>query len=105
MRVLLDECIDQRLALLISGHEVKTAGQAGWAGLSNGELLTQAQSQFDVFITVDRNLPSQQNLRKYKIAVVVLRAKTTRLTDMKDLVPALLSVIPHAKAGTATIVD
>jgi hypothetical protein len=33
--------------------------QAGWAGIQNGELLRLAQTQFDVFVTVDRNLAFQ----------------------------------------------
>jgi hypothetical protein len=57
MKVLLDECVDRRLARDIEGHEVRTVPEAGWAGLKNGELLKRAQDQFDVFVTVDRNLP------------------------------------------------
>jgi hypothetical protein len=62
VRVLLDECVDWRLAREIVGHDVKTARQMGWATIKNGELLTLAANQFDVFVTVDRNLCFQQNL-------------------------------------------
>ena len=55
MRILLDECIDRRLAKEIEGYDVVTVPQAGWAGIQNGELLRLAQAQFDVFVTVDRN--------------------------------------------------
>lgn len=105
MRVLLDECLDQRLASEIAGHEVKTVPEVGWANLKNGELLTLAQVDYDVFITVDRNLPYQQNLPKYKIAVVVLRAKSNRLTDLKPLLPNLLKAISSAPIGAATVVE
>ena len=54
MKILLDECIDRRLAKEIEGHEVSTVPQVGWAGIQNGELLRLAQAQFDVFVTVDR---------------------------------------------------
>ncbi len=54
MRILLDECVDRRLALQIIGHDVQTVPEAGWAGLKNGELLSRAQLDFDVFITVGR---------------------------------------------------
>lgn len=53
MKILLDECIDRRLAKDIQGHKVLTVPQAGWAGIKNGELLRLAQAQFDVFVTVD----------------------------------------------------
>lgn len=62
MKLLLDECIDRRLARELTAHEVKTVPQMGWAGTKNGQLLALAEAEFDVFITVDRNLSCQQNL-------------------------------------------
>lgn len=59
MRVLVDECIDWRLAREIVGHEVKTARQMGWSTIKNGELLQLAEKEFQVFVTVDRNLSFQ----------------------------------------------
>lgn len=105
MKILLDECIDQRLASKITGHEVKTVPAMGWANLKNGELLTAAQTEFDIFATVDRNLPHQQNLPRYNIAVVVLRAKSNRLADLQPLVPALLKALPTAPIGKATVIE
>lgn len=87
MKILLDECIDRRLANEIEGHEVVTVPQAGWAGIQNGELLRLAQAQFDVFVTVDRNLSFQQHLPQFAIAVIVLQASTNRLKDLRPLVP------------------
>jgi hypothetical protein len=62
----------------------------GWSTIKNGELLALAAKAFDVFVTVDRKLPSQQNLSVLAIAVVVLRARTNRLADLRPLVPNLL---------------
>jgi len=104
MNLLLDECVDERLAAEIPGHEVKTVPQMGWANFNNGHLLGLAQQNFDVFITVDRNLPFQQNLPKFDIAIVVLRAPTNRLADLKLLVPFLLTHLPTAPTGQATFV-
>jgi hypothetical protein len=103
VRVLLDECVDRRLARDIAGHEVRTVPEAGWAGLKNGELLKRAQEQFDVFVTVDRNLPFQRDLSAFSIAVVVLRAQTNRVDDLRVLVPKLLTVIPTSKVGEVTL--
>lgn len=72
MKILLDECVDRRLAEGIESHEVVTVPQAGWAGIKNGELPKLAQAQFDVFVAVDRNLPFQQHLSQFTIAVIVL---------------------------------
>ncbi len=105
MKVLLDECVDRRLAKDIAGHEVKTVPQMAWGTIKNGELLALAEQQFDVFVTVDRNLSFQQDLPRFGIAVVVLRARSNRLTDLKPLVPKLLEVLPGAKKGEAVWVS
>ena len=78
-----------------------TVPDAGWAGLSNGELLTKAQKTLDVFITVDRSLPEQQNLPKFEIAVIVLRGRTNRLQDLLPLVPEVLAALRQIKLGRA----
>ena len=99
MRVLLDECIDRRFAKDIIGHDVKTVAEMGWTSKRNGELLALAEQAFDVFITVDRNLSFQQNLPGFGIAVIVLRAPSNRLADLRSLVPKLIESLPQAKPG------
>ena len=81
MRVLLDECVDARLAAHLVGLAVQTVSGRGWAGVTNGRLLARAQEEFDVLVTIGRNLPFQQHLAKYSIAVVLLCARTSRLTS------------------------
>jgi len=81
---------------------VRTVADQGWAGISNGQLMTLAATEFDVFVTVDRNLPFQQHLPKFDIAVILLRAKTNRIADLVALVPDLVSAIPIAKKGVVT---
>jgi uncharacterized protein DUF5615 len=105
VRVLLDECVDWRLARDLVGHDVKTAQQMGWATIANGELLRLASQKFDVFVTVDRNLSFQQNPGSFSIAVVVLHGKTNRLADLKPLVPAVLAAIESATPGVVAYVD
>jgi|GEM_PF-871140 len=81
MRVLIDECAPKALERFLSekGHECPPVQEAGWFGKRNGELLDLAETNFDVFVTVDANLPYQQNLTDRKIAVVTLRARTYRM--------------------------
>ena len=104
MKILLDECVDRRLATAIAGHDVKTVPQMGWAGIKNGDLLVLAEKQFEVFVTVDRNLSFQQNLIRYNIAVLVLRARTNRLRDLRPLVPELLVSLSSAKLGEVLVI-
>jgi hypothetical protein len=102
--VLLDECVDWRLARDIVGHDVKTGRQMGWTAVKNGALLTLASQHFVVFVTVDRNLSFQQNLDSFSIAVVVLRGRTNRLADLRPLVPNLLAAIESGAPGVAKFV-
>lgn len=99
MRVFLDECVDWRLARDNVGRDVKTARQLGWTAIKNGELLALAAREFEVFITVDRNLSFQQNVAALSIAIIVLRAWTSRLANLRPLVPQRLAAIASAKAG------
>jgi hypothetical protein len=76
----------------------------GWAGIKNGALLALAEKEFDAFITVDAKLAIQQDLTQFKIAVLLLRAPTNRLTDLHPLMPQLKRMITDAKAGRLTTI-
>ena len=104
MRVFVDECVDWRLARDITGHEVRTARQMAWTTIKNGDLLALAAKEFDVFLTVDRNLSFQQNIPAFAIAVIVMRASSNRLADLRPLIPELLARIPGAKKGAVEYV-
>jgi hypothetical protein len=105
VRILLDECVDWRLSRALVGHDVRTARQMGWASIKNGELLALASERFDVFVTVDRNLPHQQNIRALPIAIIALHAKTNRLADLLPLISNLLAAIRSAKPGVVATVS
>ena len=89
MRLLLDECVPARLQKALPSHVVTTVGQAGWSGIKNGKLLALAAASFDAFVTIDKNLPYQQNAASLPIAVLVLDAVSNELTYLLPLVPAL----------------
>jgi predicted nuclease of predicted toxin-antitoxin system len=99
VRILLDENLDWRLGRYLPGHEVKSVPRLGWAGLKNGILLNRANEDFDVFITMDNPMVSQQNLSKLQIAIVVLRAPSNRLADTRPLMPQVLALLPRLKPG------
>lgn len=99
MRLLIDECIDQRLRFLFPEHDCQTAGFAKMAGLKNGRLLDAAEAAgFDVLITVDQSIPDQQSLSGRTISILILCAQTNRLHELAPLAPsanlALASIIP-----------
>jgi hypothetical protein len=92
---LLDECVPRPLkgSFLSHGHSWLTVPEAGFAGKTNGELLRLAQNRFDAFITPDKGLPRQQNLANLKIAVLVVRAKTSQMIDVLPHVAECLAAL------------
>ncbi len=64
MRILLDECLPGILTEWLPRWEVRTVQEAGWAGISNGELLRRAEGEFDLLLTADKRLQYQQNLKQ-----------------------------------------
>lgn len=102
MKILLDECVDQRLAREIRGHEVRTVPEMGWASIKNGDLLKRAEREFDILVTVDRNLAFQQNLPRFDLAVILMHAPTNRLADLKLLIPQLVNALATAPKGQVT---
>jgi predicted nuclease of predicted toxin-antitoxin system len=100
MRLLIDECIDERLRLLFPGHDCQTAGFANLAGLKNGRLLDAAEAAgFDVLITTDQSIPDQQNLARRRMSLVILCGPTNRLRDLEPLVPAAVSALRSIGRG------
>jgi len=100
MRLLLDESVPKRLGQALPNHEVKTVIEMGWGGIKNGDLLMLAAPGFDAFITVDKNLPYQQNLSALALAVVVLDAHSNEISALLPLVPrleqALTTLMPRS---------
>lgn len=105
MRLLIDECIDERLRLSFPEHDCRTARFAGLAGLKNGQLLEAAEAAgFDVLLTVDQNIPHQQNLSGRRLSLLILYAGTNRLRDLLPLVPAAkAALVSIGRADVVTI--
>jgi hypothetical protein len=100
MRLLLDECVPARLRKALPTHQVSTVPQEGWSGVKNGKLLLLAATKFDAFITVDKNLPYQQNTSTLPVAVFVLDALSNELPYLLPLVPALEAALSSHKHGS-----
>jgi predicted nuclease of predicted toxin-antitoxin system len=105
MRLLVDECVDWRMLRDLSEYNAKTVKQVGWGKLDDGSLLKLAATEFDVFLTVDKDLPFQQNIRDLKITVIILRARTTRLADLREMLEPLHKTIKTAKSGEMKVLD
>ena len=100
MRILLDECVNQRLRNYLPGHECQSARYAGLGGLENGELLKAAEAaKFDVLLTVDRGFQYEQNLSGRNVAVIIFCTKSIGLKDLLPHVPACLVQLKSIQPG------
>lgn len=102
MRILLDECVPRPLRRELTGHDVRTIQEMGWAGKKNGELLALAAGAgFEALLTVDQNLRHQQDLSASGVAVVVMVAPSNRLADLVPLIPRVEVALGGIQAGDA----
>ncbi len=101
MKILLDENLPHELRHEIPGHEVFTVKYMGWSGVKNGLLLVQAgEAGFDVMITVDSGVKYQQNLSRLSLSVIVVRAASNDIDDLRPLLPKLHAALSNPKAGS-----
>ena len=104
MRVLLDESIPVDFARDLAALDAETVIGLGWAGLKNGALLRQAAGQFQVLVTMDKNLQFQQNLAAHAIGVVLVRAHSNRIDELRPLVPMIVEAASAVKPGEIRVV-
>ena len=103
MRILLDECLPVKLKYrfqeISSEFNVSTVTDEGWTGIKNGELLSKAQEEFDVFLTNDQDLPYQQNVESLNIAIVIFKTESNRYGDLVKLVDAAVDQLKSVDSG------
>ena len=97
----MDECLPRKLKFLFSevGHECQTVRDAGFSGKENGELLALADKNFDVLITIDKNIRHQQNVSGRHIAILIIRASSNDLDDIRPHISHALVALRSIKPG------
>ena len=104
MKLLLAECVARDLKEDLAAHEVTTVTEAGYQGMKNGALLRAAATQYDVLITVDRNLAFQQNIRSLQIAILVIVAGGITYDNLKPFSPRILEALGGIQPGEVVTV-
>lgn len=61
------------------------------------------EAGFELFVTVDRNLPYQQNLENLPLPIVVLCAEDNRRETLQQLIPKIFERL--AEGTTKTIIE
>jgi predicted nuclease of predicted toxin-antitoxin system len=104
MKVLLDENLPKGLKRDFPGHEIFTVRDKDWTSKKNGELIRlMIDEGFDILITFDQNITFQQNLNKYPICLIVLRAQINTYEVLKKFVPEIRSIL-SGQPGKRTII-
>ena len=100
MRLLLDECVPRPLLRDLTTHDAHHVVDMGWSSKRNGELLKlMVGDRFETLLTVDQNLPFQQNLRASGIGVVLVVVRTNRVKELRVLIPQILEALAAVKPG------
>jgi len=103
MKILIDESLPRYLKRLLTGHDAKTVQEMGWAVIENGALLELAENDFEVFLTADKNIRYQQNLKGRKL--VIIEFPSNKLSVVKRLESDLKMTLEHIKTGDYIALD
>ncbi len=96
MRILIDECVPKIVKKRLSHFDIETVQEIGWSGVKNGELIKLAEADFDVFVTSDKNLQYQQNLKNRKMAFLIL--PSNQVPIIEKLLPEIEEVLTNIKS-------
>lgn len=101
MRLLIDECLPRPIKPLFAAgqHKCTTVQEAGYSSKANGELLTLAEGNFDVLITIDKNIRYQQSMSNRKIAILIIRASSNDIDDIRPQIPHALAALESIQPG------
>ncbi|MDX2302235.1 MAG: hypothetical protein NW226_05510 [Microscillaceae bacterium] len=102
MKILLDECVTRKLKKSLAEFEVFTVAEMGWGGLKNGKLIQKTiENNFDILLTIDKNMEFQQNLNSYPVTVVVFDVLKSKIDFLEELVPLFKIQIDQYEKGKA----
>ncbi|MGB7760492.1 MAG: hypothetical protein WBL61_11720 [Bryobacteraceae bacterium] len=99
MRILLDECVNPRLRLAFPGDEVQSVAEMGWRGLKNGALIKEAAPLFDVLLTLDQNLPFQNQTGRHPMGIVVLITQFNHLAAYRPQFAEIRDLVRQTRPG------
>ena len=106
MKILLDECITKRLKPHLSEFEVFTVSEMKWNGIKNGKLMALCtDNNFQLLLTIDKNLMFQQNLDKYELTIAVFNCLTSKLEELVLFVPSFKSQVNRLEKHKAYIIE
>lgn len=106
MKILLDECVTKRLKPSLTEFEVFTVSEMKWNGIKNGKLMALCvDNDFDLLLTIDKNLMFQQSLDKHKLTIAVLNSPTSKIEELVLFVPSFKAQIDRLEKYKVYIIE
>ena len=106
MKILLDECVTKRLKIHLTEFEVFTVRELDLSGIKNGQLMTYCvENNFDILLTIDKNLMYQQNLDNYPVTIVVLNCFTSKIEELITFLPSFIQQAHKLEKYQAYTID
>ncbi|MBC7651055.1 MAG: DUF5615 family PIN-like protein [Deinococcales bacterium] len=106
MKILPDECVTKRLKKYLEEFEIYTITELRLSGIKNGKLITYCvENNFDILLTIDKNLLFQQNLDKYPVTIVILNCFTSKIEELITFLPSLKLQIDGLQKHKAYTID
>lgn len=104
MKIFFDEDVPRKLIRFLPQHEIHTVVSMEWGGAKNGALLTLIEREgFQVFLTGDKSMETQQRLEGRPFAVLVMSAINWPL--VRRHVQTIATAIDAARPGVVAAID
>jgi predicted nuclease of predicted toxin-antitoxin system len=102
-RILVDECINPRLAPRIRSSlpqsSVDTVRELGWAGLKDHVLIQRIEGRYDVFLTIDKGFEFEHNLTQFSFGIIILTTANNQMSSYERLLDDLFRQIQPLSPG------
>jgi len=71
-----------------------------WTTLDNGALMRAAETEYDVFVTMDQGIPHQHDLASFDLAVVLVQAVGNEYDAVAPLMPQVNHALQDIETGS-----
>lgn len=89
MKILLDECVTKSLKNHLIEFDVFTVRKLNLGGVKNGKVMIYCvENNFEILLTIDKNLMYQQNLDKYPVTIAVVNSFTSKIEELIAFMPS-----------------
>ncbi len=99
--ILFDQDYNSKLAQYYRARDfsVSLLKDVGLHGVTNGQLLAAAEGRFDVLISMDKNIPYQNNWLGRKLSCLIVRLRRDHIDFHLPYLPEAYEILRKLKPG------